>query len=36
MADWREAVKEYEFRKLPNVKKSGIVRVKFLEEGRIG
>lgn len=35
MADWREAVKEYEFRKYPNVKKAGIVKVKFLEEGRI-
>ncbi len=33
--DWREAVKEHEFRKYPNVKKSGIVKVKFLEEGRL-
>ncbi len=33
--DWREAIKEYEFRKYPNVKKAGLVKVKFLDEGRL-
>ncbi len=33
--EWREAIKEYEFRKYPNVKKAGAVKVKFLDEGRL-
>lgn len=33
--DWREAIKEYEFRKYPNVKKAGIVKVRFLDGGRL-
>lgn len=33
--EWREAIKEYEFRKYQNVKKAGLVKVKFLDEGRL-
>jgi len=33
--EWREAIKEYEFRKYPNVKKAGLVKLKFLDEGRL-
>lgn len=33
--EWREAIKEYEFRKYPNVKKAGLVKIKFLDEGRL-
>jgi len=33
--EWREAIKEYEFRKYPNVKKAGLVKIKFSDEGRL-